>query len=465
MAVQLHLDRRTKRYLRRHYTPGQRMVIRNITAEARRRVRAPGSEGGRHITRSERRLAKSAFETGRIESTFRNLGYGDADSQGWRQERAMYYSNPRDVPASVKRYFNEAAPFAKRGYSAHAIAQAAQQSAYPERYKTAEGEATSLFKALVKGQPAPGGGHGGGGASAAAAGTPQSLRALIGGGPQSTPVAGSGPPDPEFSARQNLKLPELAGEVPSSDVPTRSSGPDLGDLRRLLASAPTTSPVPSPGGLGGPGGAIPPGGITISPGRGRPVPLNPARFQVGKSGKTAVLRRGPHRGEVVAWEGGRWKFARSGRPVKGLRWRPQGGQHSYANAMFAAPKGTVYGAPIDRPGMPTKPLLRHFTRRLAGSLGKPITFGTGSQHNRMTTSGNVSDHWEGRGIDLPMEGTKLKHAGAHALRLLGVSKPKARQMAAAGGAYTVQYKGHRFQVIFRTTIGGNHWNHLHVGFA
>lgn len=444
------------------------MILRHIAGEARQRVRAPGSPGGRRIVRSEKRLSKSGFETGRIESNFTNpdQAHSDQDSSGWRQELARYYSNPMNVQAATERYFNEATPFSRRGYSAHAIAQAAQQSAFPERYKTAEAEATSLFKALVKASPAKGGGHGGGGSPAKASGTPASLKALIGGGPQSTPVAGSGPPDPEFSARQNLKLPELAGEVPSSDVPTRSSGPDLGDLRRLLSSTPTTSPVPSPVPFGGSlGGKVPAGGITFRTGRGRPVPLNPARFQVGKSGRTAVLRRGPHKGEVVAWNRGAWRFARGGRPVKGLRWRPQGGQHSLANAMFKAPKGTVYGSPIDRPGMPTKPLLRHFTRRLAGSLGKPITFGTGSQHNRMTTSGNVSDHWEGRGIDLPMEGTKLKHAGAHALRLLGVPRAKARQMAAAGGAYTVQYKGHRFQVIFRTTIGGNHWNHLHVGFA
>ena len=460
MAVRLNLAPGTKRWLRANYTPEQRMILRHIAGEARQRVRAPGSPGGREIVRSEKRLSKSGFETGRIESTFRNLGYGDADSQGWRQERAQFYANPRDVPASVDRYFNEATPFARRGLSAHAIAQGAQQSAFPGRYATAEAEATSLYQRLVRAGPAKGGGHGGGGASARAAGSPASFKALIGGGPQATPVAGSAPADPEFSARQYVKLPEMAGELPASDVPTRSSGPDLGDLRRLLSSTPTSSPVPLPGGLGGPGGLVPPGGITLAPGRSRPVPLNPARFQVGKSGRTAVLRRGPHKSEVVAWQGGRWRFARSGRPVKGLNWRPQGGQHSLTGAMFKAPMGQTIGAPLDRAGVSTVPIVRRFTKRLAGSLGKPIQFGTGSAHSQMTASGNVSDHWGGHAIDLPMAGTKLKHAAAHALRLIGIPKPRAQQLAAAGGIYNFTYKGHRFQIIARTD---DHWDHLHVG--
>lgn len=458
MPVSLHLDRRTKRWLRRNYTPGQRMVIRNIAAEARRRVRAPGSAGGRKIVRSEKRLSKSGFETGRIESTFRNLPYGDSSSTGWRQELAEYYSNPRNVPASVKRYFNEAAPFARRGYSAHAIAQAAQQSAFPERYKTAEAEATSLYKRLVKAAPAAAGaGHGG--PRAEAAGTPKSLKALIGGGTQATPVAGSAPADPGFSGRANLKLPELAGDVPASDVPSFTGGAktDLGELRRLLSSTPATSPVPFGGTLGG---RVPAGGITFGTGRGRPTPLNPAKFQVGKSGRTAVLRRGPHEGEVVAWQGGRWRFARGGRPVKGLKWRPQGGQHSLANAQFHAPLGEVLGSPIDRPGVRTAPIVRRFARRLAGQIGKPVTSGTGSAHSRLTSSGNVSEHWVGRAEDLPATGKRLWRYGVGALRLVGKSKQAAKRMATAGGIYNITYKGHRFQIILRTT---DHWDHLHVG--
>lgn len=51
---------------------------------------------------------KAALETGAVESNFRNLNYGDADSKGWRQERQRYYKNPTNVDASIDRFYNEA---------------------------------------------------------------------------------------------------------------------------------------------------------------------------------------------------------------------------------------------------------------------------------------------------------------------------------------------------------------------
>ena len=57
---------------------------------------------------ADRKELLSAAETGLVESDFRNLSYGDADSQGWRQERSMYYPNPTNVKASARRYFEEA---------------------------------------------------------------------------------------------------------------------------------------------------------------------------------------------------------------------------------------------------------------------------------------------------------------------------------------------------------------------
>jgi hypothetical protein len=49
----------------------------------------------------------SAFATGIVESGLRNLGGGDADSAGWRQERGSIYPNPTNLMASVNRYFDE----------------------------------------------------------------------------------------------------------------------------------------------------------------------------------------------------------------------------------------------------------------------------------------------------------------------------------------------------------------------
>jgi hypothetical protein len=91
-----------------------------------------------------------------------------------------------------------------------------------------------------------------------------------------------------------------------------------------------------------------------------------------------------------------------------------------------------------------------------------VQFGTGTAHSKYTSSGNVSDHWVGRGIDLPAAGRNLTEMGAHALRLVGVKRPQARAMARNGGIYNITYKGHRFQIIVNTT---DHYDHLHVGVS
>jgi hypothetical protein len=80
----------------------ERKVVKRISKEARRRYGAGGYD------KAEKRKIRSAFQTGIVESGLRNVSYGDADSQGWRQERASLYPDPRNLKKSVKRYFNEA---------------------------------------------------------------------------------------------------------------------------------------------------------------------------------------------------------------------------------------------------------------------------------------------------------------------------------------------------------------------
>jgi hypothetical protein len=126
----------------------------------------------------------------------------------------------------------------------------------------------------------------------------------------------------------------------------------------------------------------------------------------------------------------------------------------------------------DRPGAPTSHYLKRELKRFSGAAGMPIEVGTGSNHSRMTTSGNVSDHWTGHGADIKVGGD-ARSSGAvkkkgdmiagRTLMSLGVSRKKARQMAQKGGLYNVNYKGHRYQVIWKTDQGGNHYNHVHVG--
>ncbi len=94
----------------------------------------------------------SAVETGLVESNLANLDYGDADSEGWRQERTSLYgtgpNGPTDVAASAKRYFEETLSDTGgnlKGLTAGNVAQAAQGSAYPERYDERKSEAKGLL--------------------------------------------------------------------------------------------------------------------------------------------------------------------------------------------------------------------------------------------------------------------------------------------------------------------------------
>src|SRR4051812_524321 len=105
-----------------------------------------------------RRRVLAALVTGRVESNFKNLPGGDADSAGWRQERASLYRNPTNLKASVRRFYQEAAKL-DRGQKVGELAADVQRPAaqYRGRYAQHIGEARKLLGS--------GGGGGGGGGS------------------------------------------------------------------------------------------------------------------------------------------------------------------------------------------------------------------------------------------------------------------------------------------------------------
>lgn len=125
-------------------------------------------------------------------------------------------------------------------------------------------------------------------------------------------------------------------------------------------------------------------------------------------------------------------------------------------------RGNVTVAPgANRPGVNLAPITRRAVSLIAGRLGSPLTIGTGTNHSQMTVNGNVSDHWDGHGADIPATGRKLIQAGQAALVTFGMSPKEARR--ARGGLYNLDWHGRRVQVIFNTHEGGDHTNHLHVG--
>lgn len=93
---------------------------------------------------------KAAVETGLVESNLRNLRYGDADSRGWRQERAGAYPNPTNLTASVGRFFSETHPLRRTYPRAGDLAAAVQRPAaqYRPRYQARATDAESLLAYL-----------------------------------------------------------------------------------------------------------------------------------------------------------------------------------------------------------------------------------------------------------------------------------------------------------------------------
>lgn len=155
-------------------TPPERQALRQLGVAQRAVERATGplpgldpgpSKVARIVFRRGLRAGATpkellaAAETGLVESGFRNLDYGDADSQGWRQERTSLYgtgpNGPTNVPASADRFFAESVTDTNgtrgRGMTAGELAQTIQASAFPERYDQVKPQAAQLLRAFQEG--------------------------------------------------------------------------------------------------------------------------------------------------------------------------------------------------------------------------------------------------------------------------------------------------------------------------
>ena len=95
-----------------------------------------------------RKEIKAAVETGLVESNLRNLHHGDADSQGWRQERASLYKNPTNLNASIDRFYKETRAVRNKYGKAGDLAAAVQRPAaqYRGRYDQNSSKAEQLLR-------------------------------------------------------------------------------------------------------------------------------------------------------------------------------------------------------------------------------------------------------------------------------------------------------------------------------
>lgn len=87
--------------------------------------------------------------------------------------------------------------------------------------------------------------------------------------------------------------------------------------------------------------------------------------------------------------------------------------------------------------------------------------GTGKRATRNTSSGNVSDHFLGNRIATARDWSGTEQAmdqlAAEIAADLGHKGWK------GGGVLNVVKDGYRYQLIYRTMDGGNHYNHVHLG--
>lgn len=136
----------SKRQLVAHPLPGLTPQASHVA----RKVLARGAQLG-----ATRKQKLAAAETGLVESGFENLPGGDADSEGWRQERSSLYPNPRNVKASATRFFQEAK--ASSGATAGELAANVQRPAeqYRGRYSERKPEAAAILRAYNKGSLTP----------------------------------------------------------------------------------------------------------------------------------------------------------------------------------------------------------------------------------------------------------------------------------------------------------------------
>jgi hypothetical protein len=354
--------------------------------------------------RQPRKYVKAALETGKVESGFRNLPGGDADSQGWRQERASLYSNPTNLRASVARFFREAAQHDAPGKPAWQVAADVQRprADLRGRYLGARGTA----EAIMAGRPFTGTGGVPG-----VPGTPGTAGTLV----------------PGVSGAQNQ--------------PQGSEG-----ILALLQALQGQQQAPAGG--------------TLQPPKATAGPAMPQGYQPPQSGggpapkvdTNALL-------ESIRTVGGDVQLPAGSAPttIPGTPGTPG----TLAAPMSVSGRGgrVVLAPGADRPGVHTHRDVLQFARKVSALTGETLRIGTGTAHSRLTVNGTVSDHWRGEGADIGATGANLVKLGRAALIAAGMSPAQARKQK--GGGYNIG----GWQIIFATNAPGwgDHTTHLHIG--
>lgn len=137
--------------------------------------------------------------------------------------------------------------------------------------------------------------------------------------------------------------------------------------------------------------------------------------------------------------------------------------------------GTFTIAPgANLPGRPLTAAMAAFVGRMATFYDGPLVVTTGTNHDRLTLGGNVSDHASGNAADFGMalnhgtdDGVVGDRIATAAFLAGGLPRDAAAALGRAGGAQTIVSNGLRIQIIWKTGTPaiGNHHNHVHVGIG
>ena len=137
-----------------------------------------------------------------------------------------------------------------------------------------------------------------------------------------------------------------------------------------------------------------------------------------------------------------------------------GGDPSGSIALAPALTGDAQAAlcPIGSWGGTERPV-----EALARLTGLPVT--SAKRTRQLTASGGTSDHWVGCAKCFANDlGTTPPAGDALASRIASaIGGPGYADWGKTGGVLNVERCGIRFQLLWRTYVGGNHWNHIHIG--
>lgn len=355
------------------------------------------------IAEGERRgvprpVIKVALATALVEANLLNPNYGDATSLGAFQQQTSWGSPQQrtNVRYAAGKFYDQAVPLFHHGVRGGALAQAVQRSAFPGRYGPRLAEAGHILTKL----------------------------------------------EGRNDLMANAVAPGGKGGSLASQIPTSRQ------VQQLVSAPPPLHPLPQ---------------RSVQSSYPLAQSVQAAPILAGqKNATTSQLQDTSVRNQGTPFQS---RVQTTTEPIPGsvrkalerqVRAQAQPRQRGDA-ATTAATQGRVrIASGANRAGVPLARPVINFVRQISALAGEPLTIGTGSNHSRMTTSGNVSDHWSGHAADIPSSGRALTHLGQLALIAAGAGRKWAKRQT--GGLFNIN--GH--QIIFNTMEGGNHFNHLHV---